>query len=233
MPCGSPTSSANYCSDWRGSRSRGRRDLDSREPEGATSARPAGAHTRRRLRRGVEPPDRHAPYDALMGPTLSWRGVERNAVWRNLIGPGTRVVQTPKEKAAFEAGLVADLRLTASRYPSDRGSPRSSLTSVSRAPDSSSSGIRPVSATPRSSRVTKSSTTVRSVGSRSTATSSSSLATTSGSSCTRPSRGARTPSASRSRSSSAPRISSPDHPTEPSPSPPPTPNHVPGSKIRV
>jgi transcriptional regulator with XRE-family HTH domain len=62
----------------------------------------------------------NAPYDALMGQTTSWRGVERNSVWRNLIGPGTRVVHTPEEKAEFEALLVADLRLTAARYPDDQ-----------------------------------------------------------------------------------------------------------------
>ena len=62
----------------------------------------------------------NAPYDALMGPTTSWRGIERNGVWRNLIGPGTRVVHTPEEKAEFEARLVADLRLTAARYPADQ-----------------------------------------------------------------------------------------------------------------
>jgi len=63
----------------------------------------------------------NAPYDALMGETTSWRGIERNAVWRNLAGPGTRAVHTPEERADFEAGLVADLRLTAARYPADRG----------------------------------------------------------------------------------------------------------------
>jgi transcriptional regulator with XRE-family HTH domain len=62
----------------------------------------------------------NAPYDALMGQTTSWRGIERNSVWRNLIGPGTRAVHTPEERAEFEAGLVADLRLTASRYPADQ-----------------------------------------------------------------------------------------------------------------
>ena len=55
----------------------------------------------------------NAPYDALMGQTTSWRGIERNSVWRNLIGPGNRVVHTPEEKAELEARLVADLRLTA------------------------------------------------------------------------------------------------------------------------
>jgi transcriptional regulator with XRE-family HTH domain len=62
----------------------------------------------------------NAPYDALMGQTTSWRGIERNSVWRNLIGPGTRAVHTPDEQAEFEARLVADLRLTAARYPADQ-----------------------------------------------------------------------------------------------------------------
>ena len=62
----------------------------------------------------------NAPYDALMGPTTSWRGIERNSVWRNLVGPGTRAVHTLAEQAEFETGLVADLRLTAARYPADQ-----------------------------------------------------------------------------------------------------------------
>jgi transcriptional regulator with XRE-family HTH domain len=62
----------------------------------------------------------NAPYDALMGETTSWRGIERNAIWRNLAGPGGRVVHSPREQAEHEARLVADLRLTASRYPADR-----------------------------------------------------------------------------------------------------------------
>ena len=61
------------------------------------------------------------PYDALMGETTSWRGIERNGVWRNLVGPGTRAVHDRQEHVEFEAGLVADLRLTAARYPADRG----------------------------------------------------------------------------------------------------------------
>jgi transcriptional regulator with XRE-family HTH domain len=60
------------------------------------------------------------PYDALMGATTSWRGIERNAVWRNLVGPGNRTVHTPEEQACFESRLVADLRMTAARYPADR-----------------------------------------------------------------------------------------------------------------
>jgi transcriptional regulator with XRE-family HTH domain len=60
------------------------------------------------------------PYDALMGETTSLRGIERNAIWRNLAGPGTRAVQTEQEHADFESGIVADLRLSATRYPADR-----------------------------------------------------------------------------------------------------------------
>ena len=62
----------------------------------------------------------NGPYDALMGDTSAWQGLERNGVWRNLVGPGNRAVHTPAERAAFEEGLVATLRVTAGRYPSDR-----------------------------------------------------------------------------------------------------------------
>ncbi|NGX10407.1 helix-turn-helix domain-containing protein [Mycobacteroides franklinii] len=61
----------------------------------------------------------NAPYDALMGPTTTWQGIERNSVWRNVVGPGTRVIHTPREHADFQAQIVADLRLTATRYPAD------------------------------------------------------------------------------------------------------------------
>jgi transcriptional regulator with XRE-family HTH domain len=62
----------------------------------------------------------NAPYDALMGQTTSLQGVERNSIWRHLIGPGDRVAQTLEERAAQQARLVADLRLTAARYPADQ-----------------------------------------------------------------------------------------------------------------
>lgn len=62
----------------------------------------------------------NAPYDALMGETTSWHGIERNALWRNLLGSTSRVVHTAQEQADHEARLVADLRLTASRYPADQ-----------------------------------------------------------------------------------------------------------------
>ena len=60
------------------------------------------------------------PYDALMGETTSWRGIERNGVWRTFAGPGSRTVHTPEEQVRFESLIVADLRLTAARYPADR-----------------------------------------------------------------------------------------------------------------
>ncbi|WP_245635706.1 MmyB family transcriptional regulator [Dactylosporangium aurantiacum] len=61
----------------------------------------------------------NAPYEALMGDTSAWHGLARNAVWRNVARLPTRVVHTPVEQADHEARLVADLRLTASRYPGD------------------------------------------------------------------------------------------------------------------
>ncbi|WP_091179268.1 helix-turn-helix transcriptional regulator [Microlunatus flavus] len=61
----------------------------------------------------------NAPYDALMGDTSGWQGLERNALWRHLVGPGSRAVATPEEHAELKAGLVADLRGTATRYPGD------------------------------------------------------------------------------------------------------------------
>ena len=62
----------------------------------------------------------NGPYDALMGATSDWRGIERNAVWRNVMDAPNRVVHTAEEKADLVAGLVGDLRLTSARYPSDR-----------------------------------------------------------------------------------------------------------------
>ncbi|TDC02994.1 XRE family transcriptional regulator [Nonomuraea longispora] len=59
-------------------------------------------------------------YAALMGDPSGWRGDERNGVWRNFGGPRGRVRHTPDERRAFEAALVADLRATAGRYPSDQ-----------------------------------------------------------------------------------------------------------------
>ncbi|MFJ8630426.1 helix-turn-helix transcriptional regulator [Streptomyces sp. NPDC093568] len=58
-------------------------------------------------------------YAALVGDPSGWRGFERNGVWRTFLGPPSRARQTPQERSAFEAGIVADLSATAARYPSD------------------------------------------------------------------------------------------------------------------
>ncbi|WP_394940341.1 helix-turn-helix transcriptional regulator [Psychromicrobium sp. YIM B11713] len=62
----------------------------------------------------------NAPYNALLGETSAWHGLERNALWRNFTGLGSRVLHTPEERAELQAGQVTDLRMTASRYPADR-----------------------------------------------------------------------------------------------------------------
>ncbi|GGN89078.1 transcriptional regulator [Streptomyces albiflavescens] len=58
-------------------------------------------------------------YAALMDDPSSWRGNERNGIWRNFVGPGSRVRRSPEAQRAFEAALVGDLRATASQYPAD------------------------------------------------------------------------------------------------------------------
>lgn len=55
-------------------------------------------------------------YTALMGEQ---RGNERNAVWRNFLGSGSRVRHTPHSLRTLEATQAADLRAAASRYPAD------------------------------------------------------------------------------------------------------------------
>lgn len=57
-------------------------------------------------------------YDAISGAS-SWRGLERNGVWRNVAGPGPIATLSPEEREAQSAAIVADLRLTAARYPDD------------------------------------------------------------------------------------------------------------------
>ncbi|MCC3278429.1 helix-turn-helix transcriptional regulator [Arthrobacter sp. zg-Y40] len=59
------------------------------------------------------------PYNALMGDTSSWRGIERNTLWRFFVGSGSRAVSTSAELADLEARLTSDLRMAAARYPAD------------------------------------------------------------------------------------------------------------------
>ncbi|MDH6213683.1 helix-turn-helix transcriptional regulator [Streptomyces pseudovenezuelae] len=58
-------------------------------------------------------------YAALMGDPSGWRGFERNGVWRNFLGPGSRVRHTTKERADFRTAIVSELRAAAVRYPAD------------------------------------------------------------------------------------------------------------------
>ncbi|MBM9509371.1 helix-turn-helix transcriptional regulator [Actinacidiphila acididurans] len=60
------------------------------------------------------------PYAALMGDPSAWRGLERNAVWRNFLGPNDRVRHTPQSRHALQTALVADLRTATARYPADQ-----------------------------------------------------------------------------------------------------------------
>ena len=76
----------------------------------------------------------NASWDAVMGDTSSWGGVERNAIWRNSVGAATRIVHTPEERALLQQHQVADLRLTAARYPADRELPRLVRELCSRSP---------------------------------------------------------------------------------------------------
>lgn len=76
----------------------------------------------------------NAPYDALMGDVSAMKGIERNTVWRHLVGPGSRARHTDAEQAAFEVQLVADLRMTASRYPADRSLRRLIATLAAQSP---------------------------------------------------------------------------------------------------
>ncbi|MFJ4781982.1 helix-turn-helix transcriptional regulator [Streptomyces sp. NPDC088794] len=58
-------------------------------------------------------------YAALMGDPSGRRGFERNGVWRNFLGPGSRVRHTPRELADFQTAIVSELRAATVRYPAD------------------------------------------------------------------------------------------------------------------
>jgi transcriptional regulator with XRE-family HTH domain len=60
----------------------------------------------------------NAAYDAISGAD-SWLGIERNGVWRNVVGPGPLAALSENERRAQAVGVVADLRLTAAKYPAD------------------------------------------------------------------------------------------------------------------
>ena len=110
------------------------------------------------------------PYAALMGDPGALRGFERNGVWRAFLGPRGRVRHTERERRDFEAGIVADLRATVSRYPATPGCGNWWRGCGSAVPASPSCGSRARSAGTR--RAARSSTTPRPARSPWTATSS-------------------------------------------------------------
>lgn len=57
-------------------------------------------------------------YNAISGAD-TWAGIQRNGVWRNVVGPGALAALTARERDEQAVGIVADLRLTAARYPTD------------------------------------------------------------------------------------------------------------------
>jgi transcriptional regulator with XRE-family HTH domain len=63
----------------------------------------------------------NAPYEALMGASADLRGRERNSVWRNFVGSGSRAVLSPEEREDLRARMVVDLRRASARYPADAG----------------------------------------------------------------------------------------------------------------
>lgn len=60
------------------------------------------------------------PYAALMGDPSTWRGRERNTVWRQFTGAPSRARWDAESMRALQEALVGDLRTAAGRYPADR-----------------------------------------------------------------------------------------------------------------
>jgi len=56
---------------------------------------------------------------ALMGDPSTLDEKDRNVVWRYFTKPSGKIEFTPAEREDFETSTVADLRLTAARYPDD------------------------------------------------------------------------------------------------------------------
>lgn len=56
---------------------------------------------------------------ALLGDPSSWRGRDRNLVWRAFTDCPSRVVLTDAEHTRWRASLAADLSLVVARYPDD------------------------------------------------------------------------------------------------------------------
>ncbi|MEU4190537.1 helix-turn-helix transcriptional regulator [Kribbella sp. NPDC026611] len=58
-------------------------------------------------------------FAAVIGDPSSWRGRERNIIWRHYAAQGDRVVQTDEQRRQFRIAMVTDLRAALARYPRD------------------------------------------------------------------------------------------------------------------
>jgi transcriptional regulator with XRE-family HTH domain len=62
----------------------------------------------------------NALWAALVGDPSAAHGRSRNVAWQHFAGLPSRITHSPEQEARFEAALVADLRTTADRYPTDK-----------------------------------------------------------------------------------------------------------------
>ena len=58
-------------------------------------------------------------FAAMAGDPSCWHGRQRNIIYRQFAGPGTRIVQTPDQARNFRIAMVTDLRASLARYPRD------------------------------------------------------------------------------------------------------------------
>jgi len=58
-------------------------------------------------------------FAALSGDPSQAQGRWRNIIYRNFMGPGERIVQTPEQQRNFRTAMVTDLRAALARYPHD------------------------------------------------------------------------------------------------------------------
>ncbi|GAA1134615.1 helix-turn-helix transcriptional regulator [Kribbella jejuensis] len=58
-------------------------------------------------------------FAALAGDPSPWQGRQRNIVYRQFVGAGDRIVQTPEQQRDFRIAMVTDLRASLARYPND------------------------------------------------------------------------------------------------------------------
>jgi hypothetical protein len=55
----------------------------------------------------------------LQGDPSGWEGKNRNLVWRQFVGEGSRNIHTAEAQQSHERDLVSDLRIASIKYPHD------------------------------------------------------------------------------------------------------------------